>query len=74
MYWAREIRGTRSNERIVMWRALRAFTISWANSGERKERCIEPSGKRPTSSSVGGLTRRLNSPEGESSIVAPTAV
>ena len=66
MYCAREMRGNRSKERIVMRRSLSAFTMSWASSGERNERCVDPSGNEATSSRVGGLTRRLTSPAGAS--------
>ena len=46
MYWAREIRGKRSKERTVTRRSFSALTMSWASSGERNERCIEPSGEQ----------------------------
>jgi hypothetical protein len=64
MYWAREIRGNRSKERIVTRRSFSALTMSWASSGERNERCVEPSASNATSGSVGGFTRRLRSPVG----------
>ena len=73
MYCARLMRGRRSNESAVTRRSLSAFTTSRASSGDRKERCSDPSGRRATSSRVGGFTRRFTSPAADAATAAPAS-
>ena len=44
MYWAREIRGTMSNDTMVTFRSFSTLTTSLASKGDRKDKCSDPSG------------------------------